>query len=165
MTPKHILVPTDFSPQADAALRYALDLAAVLDARVHLVHVVEDPVAAGMWSAEFYTVTVAGLQISLVKDSEQHLRRIVAESGIATGALTSEVRTGPAARVIVDAAAERGDDLIVMGTTGRTGLAHVVMGSVAEKVVRLAHCPVLTIGSGTSRPPAESRSARSMVIV
>ena len=59
----------------------------------------------------------------------------------------SEVRTGPAAATIVDTARERHADLIVMGTKGRTGLAHLLMGSVAERVVRLAPCPVLTVRS------------------
>jgi universal stress protein A len=142
MTISRILVPTDFSPDADAALTYASELAAVVGASVHLLHVVEDPLAAGVWSSEVYTAEIAGLQINLVRDAEQRLGHY---EGAATGRLTTEVRTGPAARAIIDVAKDKGIDLIVMGTHGRTGLAHALMGSVAERIVRHASCPVLTL--------------------
>jgi nucleotide-binding universal stress UspA family protein len=142
-----ILVPTDFSADAEAAVRYAVDLARRVDALVHLVHVVEDPIAAGMWSSEIYTVDIAGLQINLIRDAERRLRASVPEGN---AAMTTEVRTGAAAKQILEAAAEWGSDLIVMGTHGRSGIAHMVMGSVAEKVVRLAPCPVLTLRAGTT---------------
>lgn len=137
-----ILVPTDFSVHADAAVRYALELARLFNATVHFLNVVEDPLAAGAWSSEIYTAEIAGLQMNLVRDAERRLRGSVPAHA---GTVTWEVRRGPAAKQILEAARERGSDLIVMGTRGRTGLAHVVMGSVAEKVVRLAPCPVLTL--------------------
>ena len=141
-----ILVPTDFSADADAAVVYALRLASAFGASVGLLHVVENPIAAGVWSSEVYTAEIAGLQINLVRDAEERLRKYAAEMG---AAVTSEVRTGPAARVILEFAKEHGVDLIVMGTHGRTGLAHALMGSVAERVVRLARCPVLTLRAET----------------
>ena len=113
---------------------------------MHLLHVVEDPLAAGMWSSEIYTAEIAGLQVNLVRDAEDRLRRSVPENA---GAVSTEVRTGNAARAILEAARERNADLMVMGTRGRTGIAHVVMGSVAERVVRLAPCPVLTLKAAT----------------
>jgi universal stress protein A len=137
-----ILVPTDFSVHAEAALRYALELAKKFGASVHLMTVVENPLAAGMWSTELYTAEIAGLQLNLVRDAERRLRGSVP---LDDGTVSIEVRTGPAAKQILEVAAERGVDLIVLGTHGRTGLAHVVMGSVAEKIVRLAPCPVLTL--------------------
>jgi nucleotide-binding universal stress UspA family protein len=137
-----ILVPTDFSVHADAAMRYALELARRFDAAVHLVNVVEDPLAAGVWSSEIYTAEIAGLQINLVRDAEKRLRASVPHDA---ATVTYEVRRGSAAKQILEAADEFGSDLIVMGTRGRTGVAHVLMGSVAEKVVRLASCPVLTL--------------------
>jgi nucleotide-binding universal stress UspA family protein len=142
MAVTRILVPTDFSTHADAAFRYALDLARTFQASVHLVNVVEDPLAAGVWSSELYTAEIAGLQMNLVRDAEQRLRASVPADA---GTITTEVRTGRVAKQILEVATERGVDLIVLGTHGRTGLAHVVMGSVAEKVVRLAPCPVLTL--------------------
>ena len=137
-----ILVPTDFSVHADAAMRYALELARRFNATVHLLNVVEDPLAAGVWSSEIYTAEIAGLQINLVRDAEKRLCASVPQNA---GTVTCEVRRGPAAKQILEAARECGSDLIVMGTRGRTGVAHVLMGSVAEKVVRLASCPVLTL--------------------
>jgi universal stress protein A len=141
-----ILVPIDFSGDADAAFSYASALAVTFGASLHLLHVVEDPLAAGAWSSEIYTAEIAGLQINLVRDAEQRLRGYV--SGKA-GEITTEVRTGHVARAVLEFAKEKVIDLIVMGTHGRTGLAHVVMGSVAERVVRLAPCPVLTLRAGS----------------
>jgi universal stress protein A len=141
-----ILVPVDFSASSEAAVNYALELARPFEAAVHLLNVVEDPLAAGVWSAQAYTAEIAGLQVNLVRDAEARLRESV-PPGAAT--VSTEVRTGRAERQILDVARERSIDLIVMGTHGRTGIAHVVMGSVAERVVRHAPCPVLTV-----RPPA-----------
>jgi nucleotide-binding universal stress UspA family protein len=142
VTITRILVPTDFSVDANAALTYALELARKFDAPVHLLHVVEDPLAAGMWSSEIYTAEIAGLQVNLKRDAEERLRRSVPDDA---GTVSTEVRTGSAATQIIQAARETNADLIVMGTRGRTGVAHVIMGSVAERVVRLAPCPVLTL--------------------
>ena len=146
MTITRILVPTDFSADADAALTYALGLAQAFGASIEVLHVVQDPLAAGVWSSEVYSADVAGLLINLVRDAEQRLRNYADGHG---GPITTEVRTGPAARAILDFARERAFDLIVMGTYGRTGLARVVMGSVAERIVRLAPCPVLTLRAET----------------
>ena len=156
MTITRILVPIDFSRDADAACSYASALAAAFDASLHLLHVVEDPLAAGVWSSEIYTSEIAGLQINLVRDAEQRLRGYA--SGKA-GEITTEVRTGNVARVVLEFAKEKAIDLIVMGTHGRTGLAHAVMGSVAERVVRLAPCPVLTLRAETVTAADAARSA------
>lgn len=153
MTITRILVPTDFSADANAAFDYALGLARKFDAPVHLLHVVEDPLAAGMWSSEIYTAQIAGLQLNLVRDAEERLRRSVPDDA---GTVSTEVRTGPAAKQIVEAARETNSDLIVMGTRGRTGVAHVIMGSVAERVVRLAPCPVLTLRADSVVPATSS---------
>jgi nucleotide-binding universal stress UspA family protein len=150
MTITRILVPTDFSADANAAFDYARILARKFDAPVHLLHVVEDPLAAGMWSSEVYTAEIATLQVNLVRDAEERLRRSVPADA---GTISTEVRTGNAAKQIVEAAREHKADLIVMGTRGRTGVAHVIMGSVAERVVRLAPCPVLTLRA-EAIPPA-----------
>jgi nucleotide-binding universal stress UspA family protein len=146
MTISRILVPTDFSEDATAAFQYALELARTFRAHVHLLHVIEDPVAAGMWSSEVYTTEIAGLQIKLVRDAEERLKREIPPDA---GRVSTEVRSGGATQQILDAARERDADLIVMGTHGRTGVAHVVMGSVAERVLRRAPCPVLTLRAAT----------------
>jgi universal stress protein A len=149
MTITRILVPTDFSADANGAFIYARELARKFDAPVHLLHVVEDPLAAGVWSSEIYTAEIAGLQVNLVRDAEERLRGLVP---VDVGTVTTEVRTGSAAKQIIEAARDWHADLIVMGTRGRTGVAHVIMGSVAERVVRLAPCPVLTLRAEALHP-------------
>ena len=154
-----ILVATDFSLDADAGLAYALALAKSIPASVHVLHVVENPLAAGVWSSDLYTSEIAGLQINLVRDAEKRLRAGIRSLDHPGVKLTTEVRTGRAGSTIVECARDRESDLVVIGTHGRTGLAHLVMGSVAEHVVRHAPCPVLVI-----RPiehPAQAASAAS----
>jgi nucleotide-binding universal stress UspA family protein len=137
-----ILVPTDFSVDADAAFRYARELAEVFHAELHLFHVVDDPLAAGMWSADVYTAEIAGLRVNLMQDAEKRVKDAVPPN---TKRVSTEVRIGLPFKQIVEAARDWRADLIVMGTHGRTGLAHAVMGSVAERVLRQAPCPVLTL--------------------
>lgn len=140
-----ILVPTDFSETSDAALDYAKELAATLGASIHLVHVFEDPYRVAAFAPEVYGGVSPGLREAAIARAERELRARVPES--------FDLLTGPTAQAIVDCAAERGADLIVMGTHGRTALAHLVLGSVAEHVVRTARCPVLTI-----RPRSRDRA-------
>ena len=145
MAISRILVPTDFSPDADAAFAYALELASALAASVDLLHVVENPMAAGVWSSEMYTSEIVGLQINLVRDAKEQLRRCSPMiAGVRFGVFR-HVRIGNPAAEIVEMAYERASDLIVMGTAGRTGLSHLLTGSVTERVVRTAPCPVLTL--------------------
>ena len=145
MTIKRILVGTDFSPDADGALAYALALAKALHASLHLLHVVENPLAAGLWSSDIYSAEIAGLQINLMRDAEEHLRRTIVTLDRSGVTLTTDVRTGRPAPGIVAFARTKETDLIVLGSHGRTGLSHLLMGSVAEQVVRTASCPVLVV--------------------
>jgi universal stress protein A len=142
MTISRILVPTDFSSSAEAAVRYAAQLARAFHASIHLLHVVDNPLASAMWSTEAYTAEIEGLQINLVRAAEERLKGSVPSH---TGTVSTEVRPGNPPQQILEVARERSADLIVMGTHGRTGLAHIMLGSVAERVVRLAPCPVLTL--------------------
>jgi universal stress protein A len=142
---KRILVATDFGPDSEAALNYALDLAKAVKASVDVLHVVESPLAAGMWASELYTAEIAGLQINLERDAAEHLRRTIAVLPEPSVVVTGAVRTGPAVATIHEYALERGSDLLVMGTHGRTGVARLMMGSVAERVTRTAPCPVLVV--------------------
>ena len=148
-----ILVPTDFSADADAAFRYALGLARAFNAHIHLLHVVDDPLSAGMWASEIYTVQIAGLQVDVVREAERRLEQSV-PPGLEK--ISTEVQVGNPMRQILDTARERGTDLIVMGTHGRTGIAHVVMGSVAERVLRHAPCPVLAMRAATVAAAVEA---------
>jgi nucleotide-binding universal stress UspA family protein len=154
-----ILAPTDFSETAEWAVAYALDLARRLDASVHLVHVVAYPIEVGGWP-EAYGATFAGLREELKQDAELRLaKRAESITGIK---VSTDVREGSPARAIVDAARDRKCDLIVMGTRGSGGFTHLLLGSVAERVVRTAPCPVLTVSSHDSKkrraPAAPSRT-------
>jgi len=87
-----------------------------------------------------------------VNDAERRLAQVAtAVSGVT---VTTEVSVGNPARTIAKIAAERGADLIVMGTRGRGGFAHLLLGSVAERVIRTAHCPVLTVREHSASGPA-----------
>jgi universal stress protein A len=139
-----ILVPTDFSDTADAALDYAFVIAARFGAAVHLLHVIDDPFVAGGLGAEAYIAEAPVLRSALLNDAQSRLaHRAVPRHAGAT--LDSEVLFGHGAKTIAEYAQERGVNLIVMGTHGRTGVAHLLLGSVAERLVRIAPCPVLTV--------------------
>jgi nucleotide-binding universal stress UspA family protein len=141
----HILVPTDFSATSDAALDYARALAAKFDASLELLHVVEGSFASGPMGTEAFVTSSPAIQAALMEDARTRLSvRVTADDRARFNART-EVIAGQSARVILEYAQERGIDAIVMGTHGRTGVAHLLMGSVAEKVVRHAPCPVLTV--------------------
>ena len=140
MTIHHVLVPIDFSPYAEQALDYAIALAQRLQARVTLLHVIEPPLVAGAdmgaWPSPAF---VDELEVVITSDMESYLARVTS-AGLA-GEMT--VVHGVPFQEILDTAKARQVDLIIMGTHGRTGLSHVLSGSVTEKVVRLAPCPVL----------------------
>ena len=144
MTPQFdaILVATDFSPTSGRAVEYARMLAHRFNASLHLLHVVEDPVVAAAWS-EAYAVDVAALRERLKTDAETQMAEVART--LSDIAVTTEVLVGSPARVITMVAADREIGLIVMGTHGRSGVTHWLLGSVAERVVRTAPCPVLTV--------------------
>lgn len=144
-----ILVPTDFSESADQALTYAVNLGAQVGATVHLIHVFDDPDTVGLYS-EVYVPMPPEMRAALLTD----IRRQLATRTTAAGheKVTTEVLSGaPPAQAIVEAARQHRCDLIVMGTHGRHGMAHLLLGSVAERVVRTAECPVLVV----RRPSAQ----------
>jgi nucleotide-binding universal stress UspA family protein len=138
-----VLVPTDFSPHADEALRTAVDIARRYEGSVTLVYVYE-PVAYALPNEH---VLYAPLQLKeMFASFEQRLAAAKADA-LAAGAARVETRllVGPAAPEITNLAEQGQFDLIVIGTRGRTGLSRIVMGSVAERVVRTAPCAVLAV--------------------
>jgi nucleotide-binding universal stress UspA family protein len=139
-----ILAPTDFSRHSETAVRYACALAERLGATLHLLHVLSevmpvgpDPMLAPVLPPEFYRETEEA--------SREALARLPDPSWGKPVAVQISVRWGSPVDVIVDHAATHPTDLIVIATHGRTGLSHVLLGSVAERIVREAPCPVLTI--------------------
>ena len=140
--PKTILVPHDFGTGSDHALAYAVDLAKALGAEVTVMHVFEIPMVGFpdgtlVATPELVSRILEGVNVGLKKAVELH-----AGAGVA---MQSLVKQGPTWQTILETATERQVDLIVMGTHGRHGLPRALLGSVAEKVVRTAHCPVLTL--------------------
>jgi nucleotide-binding universal stress UspA family protein len=136
MKAKKILFPTDFSHCGDAALKMATSLARDAGATLLIVHVEEPPVAYG--GGEMY--------YGVPEPASEDLRRML-EAVVPTDlSVPREYRliTGDPSTAIARLAEEEHVDLIVMGTHGRTGLTRLLMGSVAEAVVRRAPCPVLT---------------------
>lgn len=140
-----ILVPTDFSTTADAALEYAFALAERFGASLQLLHVLEDPFVTDGMAAEAYISEAPALRSAMLQDAQERLRHRAAPREAAGMHIDTEVLFGHGARTIAEYAAERGIDLIVIGTHGRTGFAHLLLGSVAERLVRTAPCPVLTV--------------------
>jgi nucleotide-binding universal stress UspA family protein len=141
---RRILAPTDFSPHAEVAMRYACSLAERLGATLHLLHVLPevvpvgpDPVLAPSLPPEYYTDTE--------KQSLEALAKSIQPAWGKPAKVEVAVRWGGAVEGIVGYATDLTIDLIVIATHGRTGLKHVLLGSVAERIVREAPCPVLTI--------------------
>ena len=138
--PKTVLVATDFSECAEQALDYAVALAGKLDAKIHLLNAIGIP---AMGIPEVGVAVTNTLIESTVRTHHAELDKLAIRR--ASVNIETVLRTGDARDVIIDVAREVGADLIVMGTHGRGPVAHMLMGSVAEKVVRKAPCPVLTV--------------------
>jgi universal stress protein A len=139
-----ILVPVDFSAHSEKAIRYATTLANKFGARLSLLHVVEDPFVTGAWQAEVFVPNIPELLNDLIRAAKTQLaerKKNLAAHGFI---IETAVITGRPATAIVEYASTGEFDLIVMGTHGRTGLSHALLGSVAERVVQKAPCPVLT---------------------
>ena len=157
MTVQHILVPTDFSAYADYALDYAIALAQTLQSRVTLLHVIHLPtLAMGDMLPSVLDTYLQEMETNAQQQMQATLARLH-EAGLQGDSVVVE---GLPFQTILDTVKEKGVDLIIMGTHGRTGLTHVLMGSVAERVVRLAPCPVL-VTRGTTEASTADEDATS----
>ena len=141
--PKRILVPIDFSEISDAAVRYAVILAGALDAGLDLLHVAENPLAA-ITPANGYAMPPDFLQ-EMEEGARERLEHVLTVDAQSRFRARLEVREGSPFVEIVRFAREQQIDLIVMGTHGRGPIAHMLLGSVAEQVLRKAACPVLVV--------------------
>jgi len=141
---KNVLVATDFSEPSEAALQYGREFARTFDAMLHVVHVADNVYT--VYGGETYAVALPDLQREVEEDMQRQL----------TALLNDEDRTALQAKAVVVTAVGKAEaivtyaraheiDVIVMGTHGRGALGHLFMGSVAERVVRMAPCPVLTV--------------------
>ncbi len=140
---RHILAPTDFSEYSKKAVASALEWAKKFAAKLTILHVVELP----PYPVEGYIPP--SLSTTLLEDLErqasQDLAQLLPEAERAKTEVARLVAVGTPYQKIIEAAEAEQVDLIVMATAGRTGFSHLVLGSIAERAVRTATCPVLTI--------------------
>ncbi len=150
-----IVVPYDFSEHARAALDTAVDLARRLQSDIHLIHIVQPPsytyAPYGTFGGATAVLPPANLE-QIKEGARGSLREVAGNISNPPGKVEVHVLEAPSiVGAIQTLSEELGADLIVMGTHGRGGLAHVFLGSVAERTIRDAPCPVLTV-----RAPEES---------
>ena len=144
---KNVLVATDFSPASETALAYGRELARHFGGTLHVLHVVENVYAYMVGTdAAIGAMIPSTLQQELEKAAQRQLDAAVGDDDRRELNAKPVLLTGSGAAVeIVAFARKAGIDIIVLGTTGRGPMSHLLMGNVAEKVVRTAPCPVLTV--------------------
>jgi len=141
---KNILVPTDFEAPSEQALRYGRHFARQFGSTLHVLHTVQNVMIPG--GAEVPVAAVQQVEAGLETVAKRQMDDLVTEDDRTSFKVVTAVRTAASAAAdIVDYAGANAIDLIVMGTHGRGVIGHLLMGSVAERVVRSAPCPVLTV--------------------
>jgi universal stress protein A len=151
MIPKKILFCADFSDNSLPARQYAVEFAKAFGAEITIIHVINSNQLGYSSLAEGVPLDIRAALEAIQEASEKALGLLVEEFRRDVGQVTTYSRMGNPAYEIVSYAKENGIGLIVMGTHGWTGFRHLIMGSTAENVVRLAACPVLTVRSGQRR--------------
>ena len=142
---KTILVPTDFSAGAERALAYARDVADAFGASFHLLHVFENPLAAGAFM-DMYTPAAPEYLDRLERQARTQLEGLLTDVQKDKYSPVFATRMGGPIQGILDYVREHGAiDLIVLGTSDRGPVARLMLGSVADRLVRSAPCPVLTV--------------------
>ena len=145
VTLKRILVATDFGEAAEVALTYGRELARTFGAQLDVLHVADNVLARGV-VGEGYMVSFTEMQQDVEAAALRNLERLIFEEDRQLLGARTVLRTAASpAPAIVEYAREAGINLIVIGTHGRGAMAQLLMGSVAERVVRTAPCPVLTV--------------------
>jgi universal stress protein A len=140
---QRILVPTDFSKESNAALQYGVGLAEAFDAQLHLLHVLE--VIAGAEPLTWQIDQRNAIEARIEAAAWDELRRLLPAADQARFKAELALEWGSPLEEIIRYAGEHAIELITMGTHGRGGVKRLVIGSVAENVVRSAKCPVLTV--------------------
>lgn len=141
-----ILVPTDFSEFSDVATRYGCEFAERFGAELHLLNVIMSPLVefAGQ-AGQHYSKSFTEYEEEIRDATEEKLSEAVTDPVSDPNKVIRTVKVGAPFLEIIQYAKTHDIDMIVMGTHGRTGLKHLLMGSVAERVVRQAPCPVLSV--------------------
>ncbi|MFA5182985.1 MAG: universal stress protein [Syntrophales bacterium] len=144
--PKNILVPTDFSEYSDAALKKAIDIAEQYKAKIYLLHVIDEHIRQCAVDYCLDIGVVDRLEAESIKASKDKLHKEAAAIGEAKKLkIVFDVKNGNPAEVILKEQQEKKIDLIVIASHGKTGLMKQLMGSVADKVVKGAKCPVIVV--------------------
>jgi len=147
---KRLLCPTDFSPDAHSAIRVANEMALYFAADLTLVHVVP-PTVNSVWPVDGYRVSPVGVDPTpqdTLRNAQESLSEEAHDYVSLDVALTLEVLQGDPADEILDFAAKAGTEMVVMATHGHSRLRNAILGSTAEKIVRLSPCPVITLHAG-----------------
>jgi nucleotide-binding universal stress UspA family protein len=143
---KEIMAPTDFSEPSEIALRYAKALAENFHARLHLVHVLDENALIYPWTSPDGTpIALGAARTELEQVTADRLGKLLTAEEREKFSAQVEILVGSPFLEIIHYAKAQSIDLIILGTHGRGPIAHMLMGSVAEKVVRKAPCPVLTV--------------------
>jgi nucleotide-binding universal stress UspA family protein len=143
---KKVLVATDFSEPSDAALAYGRELAFTFGAQLVVAHVAENTLTRGFGGGDGFVFVDPALQRSVEARAHRQLETLISDEDREQLYAAAVVLTSNApAHAITEYAKEAAVDLIVLGTHGRGAVAQLLMGSVAERVVRTAPCPVLTV--------------------
>ena len=140
---QRILVPVDFSQYEDELLRYAKEIAQKFDASIDLIHVIPNMDYFTPYESFMAAENIVAIQKGVESEVERDLDEVAKK--LPGFRVKKAIRTGVAFVEILDYVKTEGIDLIIMGTRGRGGLEHIIIGSVAEKVLRKSPCPVLTI--------------------
>ncbi len=140
---RRILIPIDFSGHSKNALKYAIPMAQQFGASLHLVYVVEPTIYPA--DLGFGQVVLPGVEDELRQKGALELDALIAREIRGAVEATTAVRTGNPHHEILDEAAEKKVDLIVVATHGHSGVEHMLFGSTADRIVRHANCPVLTV--------------------
>lgn len=154
---KRILVPTDFSEPAAAALKWATTLAREFDGQLYLLHVVPEPYAYP-WGSELSTMPLTDILAQTEQSADERLRQLAAETQLPPDRVVTRTVIGTPVDQILATIAENGVDLVIVGTHGRGMVGHLLLGSVAERLIRRSPVPVLTV-HGDARSAELKREA------
>ena len=158
---QRILVPTDFSEPAGAALTWAATLAKEFEGRLYLLHVVPEPYAYP-WGTELSTLPLNDILAQSEQAAQERLSHLAAETGLPPERVTTRAVIGTPVDQVLGCIADEHIDLVVLGTHGRGMVGHLLLGSVAERVVRRSPVPVLTVhGAGRTATTDAKDSAAS----
>ena len=142
---ERILVPVDFSDHSKKALAYAKEIADSYDANLQLLHIIEDTIHPAFSLSG--KSSIFDLVPEMAEDCKRRIEKLIQDAGISKKNIEVIVKGGQAAHDIIKFAKDNSSDLVVIATHGLTSIEHLLLGSVTEKVVRMAHCPVFTVNS------------------